>query len=239
MSSIPLRTVAVAVCCGVAASVLVRGPSTGSVAPHSTAPVSLAVPASPVPVRAAGRVTLVYELHVTDTGSRAMKLERLDVRDADAPNAPPIATVARSELERDTKLIAPRGAPPPKALTPGVRAVIYIWIALDSSAAVPRALTHHVAFSDGSTVDGAPLIVRPAADLVLASPVGVGSSTSKPPPIRSNRRTSRIRSAKRASSRVSAVRGCGRSMSTMPTMRPGRADMTTTRVERKTASAIE
>ena len=174
MSPTPLRTVVVAGWCGVAASVLARGPAAGSVTPHSPALVTLTVPASPVPVRAAGRVTLVYELHVTDTGSRAMKLERLDIREGDAPNAAPIATLVRSELERNTKLIAPRGAPPPEALAPGVRAVIYIWIALDSSSVVPRALTHHVAFADGSTADGATLVVRPASDLVLASPVAVG-----------------------------------------------------------------
>jgi len=98
---------ALAICCSVAASVRVP-----------PAPVSLAVPASPVPVGAAGRVNLVYELHVADSGSRPLRLERLDVRDADRPNAGPVVTYARSELERDTKLIAPRGAPPPKALTP-------------------------------------------------------------------------------------------------------------------------
>jgi hypothetical protein len=136
--------------------------------------VALVVPAAPVPVRAAGRVTLVYELHVADSGSRALRLERLDVRDADRPDAAPVATYGRSELERDTKLIAPRGAPPPRALTTGVRAVIYIWIALDSSAAVPRSLTHHVVFADGSTADGAPVAVGSSTDLVLASPVGAG-----------------------------------------------------------------
>ena len=46
-------------------------------------------------------------------------------------------------------------------------------------------------------------------------------------------------SAKRGCSRVSGPRGCGRSISTMPAIWPGRADMTTTRVERKTDSAIE
>src|SRR5829696_7908170 len=66
-----------------------------------------------------------------------------------------------------------------------------------------------------------------------------GSSASKPPPSRSSRRTSRIRSAKKGSSLVSIVRGCGRLTWTTPTIRPGLADMTTTRVERNTASEIE
>ena len=52
-------------------------------------------------------------------------------------------------------------------------------------------------------------------------------------------RTSATSSKKRGCSRVSAVRGWGRSTSTTPVIRPGRGDITTTRVERKTASEIE
>src|SRR5581483_5781155 len=59
------------------------------------------------------------------------------------------------------------------------------------------------------------------------------------PRLRSSSRTSVTSSKKRAVSRVSAVRGVGRSMSTMPAMRPGRGLITTTRVERNTASEIE
>ena len=146
----------------------------GNSAQSKVAPVVLGVPVSPVPVRAAGRVTLVYELHVTDSGSRALRIQRIEVRDADQSDAPPIATYRSSELERDTKLIAPRGQATPRALTPGVRAVIYLWIALDSSAAPPTALTHHVVFADGSTADGARLTISSPTNLVLGSPVGAG-----------------------------------------------------------------
>jgi murein DD-endopeptidase MepM/ murein hydrolase activator NlpD len=114
MPPIRPRALAIALCCGI-----------GGLSVTPLAPVTLGVPAPPVPVRAAGRVTLVYELHVADTGARPLRLERLDVRDADRPDAAPVATYGRSDLERDSKLIGPRGAPPPKALAPGVRAVIY------------------------------------------------------------------------------------------------------------------
>ena len=154
---------ALAMCCSVPASAQVP-----------LAPVSLAVPASPEPVHAAGGVNLVYELRLADSGSRQLRIERLVVRDADDPNANPVASFGRSELERNIKLIAPRGAPPPKALTPGVRAAIDVWIALDSAATVPRALTHYLTFADGSTADGAPVTVGASTDLVLASPVGAG-----------------------------------------------------------------
>jgi len=39
---------------------------------------------------------------------------------------------------------------------------------------VPRALTHHVTFADGSTADGASVAVGVPTNLVLASPVGAG-----------------------------------------------------------------
>src|SRR6266480_3278211 len=52
-------------------------------------------------------------------------------------------------------------------------------------------------------------------------------------------RTSVTSSKKRGSSRVVAVRGCGRSTVITVEIRPGRGDITTTRVERKTASAME
>ena len=56
---------------------------------------------------------------------------------------------------------------------------------------------------------------------------------------RSSSRTCVTSSKNRGSSRVSTVRGEGRSMSTVPAIRPGRGLITTTRVERKTASEIE
>jgi len=140
--------------------------------PDTTA--TLRVPAAPVPVRAAGRVTLVYELHITNTSSRTLRPQRIEVRDADHAGAAALAAYSRAEIDRDSKLVAPRGAASPKALSPGVRAVIYIWLAFDSSATVPRALAHHVAFADGSAVDGAPVLVRPQVDLVLSRPVGDG-----------------------------------------------------------------
>ena len=139
-----------------------------------TAPVLLSVPAAPVPVSAAGRVVLVYELHVANAGSRPLRLDRIEVRDGDHEDTRPIAAYGRSDIERDVKLIAPRGAPSPSMLSPGVRAVVYLWLTFDTSAAVPRTLAHHLTFADGSAADGATVVVRPPSDLVLAPPVGAG-----------------------------------------------------------------
>jgi len=96
------------------------------------------------------------------------------VQAATTPLSTPIAVYDRREIERNVKLLAPRGAPAPKALTPGVRAILYIWLPLDSTATLPQALSHRVTFADGDTARGTAVQVRPTTDLVLASPVSDG-----------------------------------------------------------------
>ena len=76
------------------------------------------------------------------------------------------------------------------------------------------------------------------ARTVMPSPPCTEPCSSAPTP-RSSSRTSVTSSKKRVSSRVSFVRGCGRSTSTAPAMRPGRGLITITRVDRNTASEIE
>jgi murein DD-endopeptidase len=174
-----MRIVAVAVVSGVGARGYPPAAGIGPAAAHPSVasqptPVLLSVPAAPVPVPAAGRIALVYELHVANAGTRPLRIDRVEVRDADHPDARPIATYARPEVERNVKLIGPRGAPTPKTLSPNVRAVVYLWLAFDSSTAVPKALTHRVAFADGDSVDGARVSVRAPADVALEWPVGVG-----------------------------------------------------------------
>jgi murein DD-endopeptidase len=116
----------------------------------------------------------VYELHVANMGARPLRIERVEVTDADHPDAAALVAYSRKDVEANVKLIAPRGAPSPKSLAPGVRAVIYFWISFDSSAALPKSLLHRVIFADRDTAVGAEVSVRPATDLVLSSPVGAG-----------------------------------------------------------------
>jgi murein DD-endopeptidase MepM/ murein hydrolase activator NlpD len=137
--------------------------------------VTIAVPAFPIPVHAAGRTALVYELHVSNAGPAPLRLARVEVRDASTPNGPALATLTGKALAADVKLIAPRGVPPARELAPGVRAVIFLWIALDTLAPLPAALAHRVAFADGRVADAAPVPVRPPSSApVLAPPLGAG-----------------------------------------------------------------
>jgi len=112
----------------------------------------------------------VYELHVTNAGTQPFRLERLEVQS----DSTTLAVYQRGDLERNMKLLAPRGAPLPKSLTPGVRAIVYMWLAFDSTARIPSSLTHKVTFAGSDTARGGMVAVRSATYLVLGAPVGAG-----------------------------------------------------------------
>ena len=142
-------------------------------APGGSAPVTVTVPTAPIPVRAAGSTVLVYELHIANAGTRPLRLERVEVRASSNPQSA-IVTYDRRAIANDVKFLAPRGAPLPKALDPGVQAIVYLWIALDSAAGVPSALSHHIVFADGDTAPTSPIPVGRGSDLVFAPPIGEG-----------------------------------------------------------------
>ena len=142
-------------------------------APGGSALVTVTVPTAPTPVRAAGSTVLVYELHIANASARPLRLERVDVGSSSNPQSS-IATYDRRAIGNNVKFLAPRGAPVPKALDPGVQAIVYMWIALDSAASVPSALSHHIVFADGDTAPSPPMSVRRGSDLVLAPPIGGG-----------------------------------------------------------------
>jgi murein DD-endopeptidase MepM/ murein hydrolase activator NlpD len=136
--------------------------------------VTLSVPAEPIPIKAANSVALVYELHIANVGTQPLRLERISVRESATADSTPIATYERREIERSVKLIGPRGAAAPKALSPGVRAVFFVWLAFDSIEKVPRTLSHTVTFAGGDTARADTVPVRAPADLVVGPPVGAG-----------------------------------------------------------------
>jgi hypothetical protein len=115
--------------------------------------VDLSVPYAPVPVRADGKTHLVYELHVTNLGTDAITLSRVDVLTEEG------TLLARYDTgELDTVIFRPGLPAPPVARAPGVfpiqpgariiaggmRAVVYLWVAVDS-ASVPGSLRHRAA----------------------------------------------------------------------------------------------
>src|SRR5439155_2135116 len=94
---------------------------------HSAVPVDLEIPIAPTPVKADGKIHLVYELHITnfDKPARDLTLARLEVL-GDGLDAAPLARLAGEDL---TKQMSRPGAP--KSLTDkrriagGMRAVVF------------------------------------------------------------------------------------------------------------------
>ena len=156
-----------------AASAATRPPARGSAATTS-AIVTVNVPAEPIPVRSAGSIALAYELHIANLGAQPLRIERLEVRAASTADSTPIATYTRREVERDMRLLGARGAKAPKALVPGVRAILFVWLTFDSLAEVPRALSHTVLFSNGDTARASPVSVRRPTALAFETPVSAG-----------------------------------------------------------------
>ena len=109
-------------------------------------PVALEIPVRPNPFRAEGKSILAYELHICSLFPGDLKLQRLEVL-ADTPRGEPLAQYQGEDLG---ELIAHPGSaqePEDKAsISPGTRAVVFLWIPIDSSMPVPRRIRHKLLF---------------------------------------------------------------------------------------------
>lgn len=145
---------------------------------HSAVPVDLEIPIAPTPARADGKVHLVYELHITnfDKPARDLTLTRLEVL-GDAPDAAPLASLSGDELAKQMgRPGAPKTLQDKRRIAGGMRAVVFLWITVDSAEAVPRALRHRLAFAiekvNGErAVEGAPVEVRRDDPMVISPPL--------------------------------------------------------------------
>jgi len=145
---------------------------------HSAVPVDLEIPIAPTPVKADGKVHLVYELHITnfDPPSRDLTLTRIEVL-GDGQNAAPLARLAAEDLAKQMgRPGAPKNLPDRRRIAGGMRAVVFMWITVDSAAAVPRTLRHRLAFAiekvNGErTVEGALVEVRRDDPIVISAPL--------------------------------------------------------------------
>jgi len=118
-------------------------------------PVEMRVPLAPTPFKAEGKTHLVYELHLTNFSSAELSLTRVEV--LATGGAAPLAQYEGTEL---TSRLARPGLPSANTekqrLGGGMRAIVYIWLALDSQPAVPSMLRHRViaSLSSGSANSG-------------------------------------------------------------------------------------
>jgi murein DD-endopeptidase MepM/ murein hydrolase activator NlpD len=141
----------------------------------SAIPIDVDVPVPPTPVKADGKVHLLYELHLTNFRNKDLELTRLDVL-TDRPNTLPLARY--TDVELASRLARP-GAPPnlsdQRIIGGGMRAIVFLEITFDTDAEVPSALRHRLFFrsdiqDDGATFLESPLVVIPRSPALVVGP---------------------------------------------------------------------
>jgi len=143
----------------------------------SAVPVDLEIPVAPTPVKADGKVNLIYELHITNFRAKNLELIRVEVL-GDTVNALPLASYKDEDL---TTRISRPGAPPElsdkRIIGGGMRAVVFLQIAIDKEANIPRALHHRLSFKadepngEERVVDGAVVVIHRRQPLVISPPL--------------------------------------------------------------------
>lgn len=142
--------------------------------------VDLQVPLAPVPVRIAGQSVLAYELHISNFRPFEVTVAHVEVVDADRGS--PVASFDDAELNaRLGRPGAPADLADRRRVGAGMRAVVYLWLALDGADPTPARLRHRVevelhrpAGAERTVVDGGATEVRSDAPVVLDPPLRGG-----------------------------------------------------------------
>ncbi|MBO9662104.1 M23 family metallopeptidase [Dokdonella sp.] len=135
----------------------------------------LAVPLAPTSYVVDGRARLGYELHLTNFAAVPLRLTRVDVFAEDGST--PLVTLSGGALAASLGRIGPEAGEDASTLAPGVRAIVYLDLAVDAQ--TPPALRHRVEFqstTDGTSarVEGGRVAPRPAATRALGAPLRGG-----------------------------------------------------------------
>jgi len=135
--------------------------------PALSVPVDLEIPIAPMPFAAAGQTHLVYELHITNFSRQEINLKRVEVFGDSG------ASLAAFEGKELSDILLRPGAPnvtEKQKISPGLRAVAYLWITLDSGAKIPTSLEHRLSVDD-KTLDAAPVSVSTMKPPVISPPL--------------------------------------------------------------------
>ncbi len=143
-----------------------------------TVPLDIQVPWAPTSVQADGKNTLVYELHITNFSGQNVSLTQIEVL---AEGGAELAKLGPSELLTSVLSLGNRqaGGMEKLDLGPGQRALVYMWVALDSAAKLPAALEHKVSAKVGAFPDELTILcarVTVGHDVPVVSPPLRGDS---------------------------------------------------------------
>jgi murein DD-endopeptidase len=124
----------------IAGSAFAQDPAKPTTPPRPIdAPIDVAVPVPPTAFRGDGKMHLVYEVHLTNFAHPEILLTRFEVLAGDRP----LATFAGDDFARIVTRPAVQTKEPLR-IEGGLRAVIFVWVTLDSVADVPASLDHRI-----------------------------------------------------------------------------------------------
>ena len=115
----------------------------------------------------------MYELHLTNFATTPLSLSRIEVLDADAGAAQPIATFEAEQLEAMLQPLGGKTRSDPKerlVIADGQSAIAFMSVAFDRSSHIPDRLLHHVSTVD-SAAEGAVIATHHTRLHVLGPPV--------------------------------------------------------------------
>jgi murein DD-endopeptidase len=142
--------------------------------------VDVQIPSQPIPVNIAGKRHLAYELHITNFRPTEVALTRIEVLAADSGSR--LGDFSGAELNnRLGRPGVPPNIPDKRLVGAGMRAVFYVWLALDEGLATPSILRHkiEVDITRGSNheraiIDAGAVAVRNERPVVLNPPLRGG-----------------------------------------------------------------
>jgi hypothetical protein len=146
---------------------------------HLGVPAQIEVPFAPTPVKAEGKLHLVYELHITNFRTPDLTLLQVDVFGNNSVGTA-LASYKQAEItDRLTRPGTPPNLPDKQIIGGGMRAVMFLWLTINQGDAVPVTLSHRLTFKAPDsekplTLEGAQVSVRRPPPLVLGPPLREG-----------------------------------------------------------------
>lgn len=131
------------------------------------------VPFEPTAFPSGPHTYVMYELHLTNFGTAPLAVSRIEVLDADAGTAKPIAVFEAEQLETMLQPLGGKTRSDPKQrllIADGQSAIAFMSIAFDRGSHIPDRLVHHV-ITANSVAEGAVVATRHTALHVLGPPV--------------------------------------------------------------------
>src|SRR5438034_16490 len=131
------------------------------------------VPFEPTAFPSGSHIYVMYELHLTNFGKTPLSLSRIEVLDADARAAQPIATFEAEQLEAMLQPLGGKTLSAPKerlVIANGQSAIAFMSVAFNRSSHIPDRLLHRVSTAD-SAGEGAVITTHHTELLVLGPPV--------------------------------------------------------------------